>query len=255
MNAQHKRPAKTETPVINVDGESKPCGKLLGDGDSNTKLRKNGSKGFLTGGVSLAPAKSAGVGNTCPHASPGCEQACLDHQGRAAIFAAIARGRKRKTKAFYFNREWFVASLKADIAALRRKAEREDKQACVRLNVFSDINWESVAPEIFDEFSDVQFYDYTKNKRRVGQVRPNYWTTFSRSENNESDCLELLEHGKNVTVVFADKLPETWNGYRVIDGDESDLRFEDDKGVVVGLKLKAASKQEREQAIESGFAV
>ncbi|MDC0283395.1 hypothetical protein OAK55_01465, partial [Akkermansiaceae bacterium] len=31
------------------------------------------------------------------------------------------------------------------------------------------------------------------------------------------------------------KLPKTWNGFAVIDGDESDLRFLDGTGKVVGL--------------------
>ncbi len=33
--------------------------------------------------------------------------------------------------------------------------------------------------------------------------------------------------------------PKVWNGFPVVNGDESDLRFEDEKGVVVGLTAKA----------------
>jgi hypothetical protein len=52
-----------------------------------------------------------------------------------------------------------------------------------------------------------------------------------------------------VAIVFAGDKPETWNGYRVIDGDEHDLRHLDPKGVVVGLSPKG-SKAKRDM---SGF--
>jgi len=82
--------------------------------------------------------------------------------------------------------------------------------------------------------------------------------------------LNVLRNGGNVAVPFADlsanyvgnraglqSLPTTWQGYHVIDGDESDLRFQDTRGRkhgrVVGLKLKAHSTVERQQAIASGL--
>ena len=53
----------------------------------------------------------------------------------------------------------------------------------------------------------------------------------------------------NVAVVFH-KLPETYLGRPVINGDETDLRFLDPKGVVVGLKAKGKAKKDT-----SGFVV
>lgn len=51
-----------------------------------------------------------------------------------------------------------------------------------------------------------------------------------------------------MAVVFSTRkgepLPETWHGFRVIDGDESDLRFTDPAGVVVGLRAKGDAKGE-----------
>jgi hypothetical protein len=55
--------------------------------------------------------------------------------------------------------------------------------------------------------------------------------------------------GGNVAVVF-DKLPSTWKGYPVINGDESDLRFLDPKNVIVGLKAKGKGKKDA-----SGFVI
>ena len=67
----------------------------------------------------------------------------------------------------------------------------------------------------------------------------NYHLTFSRSECNEAQCLEVMARGGNVAAVFAAP-PAQWNGRPVIDGDKSDLRFLDPRGVVVGLTAKGA---------------
>jgi hypothetical protein len=243
-------------PVVTIDGVRITVRKLLSDGDSNTKLKKNGGRGYLTAGLSLAPWKTAGIGNVCPHASAGCAQACLDHQGMASVFASIRRARRAKTVVWYLARQWFLAQLRKEIELAQNKAERQGLRLAVRLNVFSDIAWEDHG--IVDEFPSVQFYDYTKNPKRAGAVRPNYWVTFSRSETNEADALHLLSQGRNATVVFAHGLPRKWNGHTVIDGDETDLRFTDPrgrKGRVIGLVIKAHSQQERDNAIASGFAV
>lgn len=244
---------------------------LLQAGDGNTKLRKNRARGFRTVGLSLSPHKSAGLGNLCPHASAGCVGACLNHQGMASVWESIHLSRIAKTVAFYCAREWFIDKLATELTSAQRSADRAGFDLCCRLNVFSDVAWERVAPELFDDFRAVQFYDYTKNPSRVGRVRPNYWVTFSRSEVNQAESLNLLDSGCNATVVFTDgnlyvgsrkpeyALPKTWCGFPVLDGDESDLRFLDSRGRkhgrVVGLKLKAASYHELQGAIDSGFAV
>jgi hypothetical protein len=44
-------------------------------------------------------------------------------------------------------------------------------------------------------------------------------------------------------VVFRDKLPKTYAGHTVFNGDDTDLRFLDPKGVVVGLKAKGEAKK------------
>ena len=72
----------------------------------------------------------------------------------------------------------------------------------------------------------------------------------SRSETNEAQAIDILRAGCNVAVVFGKGLPATWQGFEVINGDESDLRFLDKRGVVVGLKAKGAAKKDT-----SGFVV
>jgi hypothetical protein len=62
------------------------------------------------------------------------------------------------------------------------------------------------------------------------------------SEDNKDKSLELLSKGHNVAMVFGIKnekqLPSHYQGYKVINGDKDDLRFLDDKNVIVGLKYK-----------------
>jgi hypothetical protein len=68
--------------------------------------------------------------------------------------------------------------------------------------------------------------------------------------------MELLARGINVAMVF-DKLPETYEGYKVINADETDLRFLDERGVVCGLKYKKMTGKgaNNAEAFDSGFAI
>lgn len=227
---------------------------LLGAGDDNTKLAKND---VITFGLSLSPYNQSGIGNTCAHASPGCAAACLNDSGLGSVFPTIQLGRIAKTVVFYQAREWFLERLAHEIELKQRAANGSD--IAVRLNVFSDIPWERIFPELFAMFPNVHFYDYTKNVKRAGQLLPNYWLTFSRSETNESLVVNALNSGVNASVVFSRELPTHWRGFTVVDGDKTDLRFLDprgfERGYVIGLKLKAPSNAHRETALASGFAV
>ena len=69
-------------------------------------------------------------------------------------------------------------------------------------------------------------------------------------------AMELLKRGINVAMVF-DKLPATYEGFEVINADETDLRFLDKRGVVCGLKYKKMTgkggAEKNKAAFESGF--
>ena len=100
-------------------------------------------------------------------------------------------------------------------------------------------------------------YDYTKNYLRFDKILPsNYHLTFSRSETNEIKALELLNAGYNVAMVF-DALPESYKGFKVVNGDLDDLRFKDEKNVIVGLKYKKMTDKgaDNSLAFTSGFAI
>jgi hypothetical protein len=112
----------------------------------------------------------------------------------------------------------------------------------VRLNVFSDIPWELVFPELFEIVPGV-YYDYTKVPWRT--PAPNYDLTFSYSGRNFGQMQEELERGRRVAVVFLakrHKLPSTFMDMPVVDGDISDARPLDPPGVIVGLSYKVPKK-------------
>jgi hypothetical protein len=218
----------------------------------NTKILKSLDVGYRTFGLHLAPHTLSGH-NVCPKASPGCALACLNTAGRG-IFKNIQAARARKTKWFFSDRRGFLLQLKMEINAALRMAHEEGLIAAFRLNLTSDIAWENFG--VMQEFPDAIFYDYTKIAARM---RPdskaskllNYHLTFSRSEVNDAEVRQVLAWGKNVAVVFGGKvLPKEYLGYKVISGDNDDLRFTDPKNCIVGLYRKGAAIRDT-----SGFVV
>lgn len=225
--------------------------KLLNSG--NAKTKKGEKLGWKTYGIHLAPSKLSGF-NTCQFATAGCAAACLNTAGRG-IMSNVQKARIAKTLFFFKNKEGFLAELRKEIAAAIRSCERQGLKPCFRLNLTSDIPFHKFG--ILEEFPDVQFYDYTKDPARAlqylaGELPANYQLTFSRAETKESQeqAAHLLSLGMNVAVVFRKSLPETWSGFAVIDGDNTDLRFLDPQGVIVGLVEKGKAKQDA-----SGFVI
>ena len=213
--------------------------------DTNAKTVKGQKRGFMTGILYLAPGKLSGLINVCPHASAACDALCLYYAGRGA-FNSVQKARTAKTVFYVKDRESFLATLKENVTSVIRKAKAKRMVPVIRLNGTSDIGWERYT--VIQAFKKTRFYDYTKSFQRMtafldGKLPSNYSLTFSRSETNETQCLEVLNRGGNVAVVFRGKvLPTHWNGFKVINGDENDLRFLDPKGVVVGLSAKGKAK-------------
>lgn len=246
---------------------------------NNPKTAKGAARNYLTAVLHLAPFTLSGV-NVCPMAElAGCVRACLNTAGRGGIAKGgpvtfdsvtdgtrtnvIQKARIRRTQFFLTNREGFMICLAGEIAVLKRKAARLGVTLCVRLNGTSDIRWEDIPvpaghPEnIFRMFPDVQFYDYTKipNRRRALDI-PNYALTFSYSHRAEFQPIvvkarETYGDRVNYAAVFAARiLPGEFMGRAVVNGDETDLRFLDPAGVVVGLTAKGKAKKDT-----SGFVV
>lgn len=233
-------------------------GVLLG-GIDNAKIAKSWKKGYVSLILNLSPAEESGF-NLCSCRTAGCAVACLHLSGSAVYQKGKIRSRLGKTFYLIKERQKFIEQLIKEITVARDYANELGKKLAIRLNGTSDLPWETPAfgvggKSLMELFPDVQFYDYTKVPHRMRayanrDMPPNYHLTFSYSERKDSakNSLEALKRGGTVAIVFgpgknqgAEHLipPKVWNGFRVIDGDESDLRFEDDKGVVVGLTAKA----------------
>jgi hypothetical protein len=223
--------------------------KLLSTG--NPKILKGMKQGYMTYILHLAPADVSGY-NTCPKATAGCKAACLNTAGRGGMFKkgettnVIQQARIRKTKMFFENRDVFLAILKDDIRKAIKQAEKKGLIPVFRLNGTSDIAWEKYG--IIQEFPNVQFYDYSKILGRKVNYLSNYHLTFSAADGNDLDVRRAIKEGYNVATVFGIKksqpMPETYEGMPVFNGDDSDLRFLDPKGVVVGLYAKGKAKKD-----------
>lgn len=213
---------------------------------TNAKTKKGDSDLAVTAIMYLAPSTISGY-ETCPSKSKGCSEACLFTAGRGAM-NSVQQARVRKTKLFFEKQDQFLADLKNDLTLFDSYCKQEGLQGYVRLNGTSDIKWEDF--DLFSSFPNIRFYDYTKRTDRDFENLPsNYKLTFSRSEDTTDEELLDLVKNINVSVVFA-QVPETHLGIKVIEGDLTDLRWEDPGNVIIGLSAKGAAKKD-----SSGFVI
>jgi hypothetical protein len=237
--------------------------KLLSVG--NPKTLKGMKQGYNTYILHLAPATLSGH-NTCPKATIGCINACLNTAGRGGMFKrgentnTIQEARIRKTKLFYNDRDTFMHLLYKDITLAIKQSAKLGLTPVFRLNGTSDISWEKYPvtmgnvtySNIFAAFGHIQFYDYTKILGRKVQNISNYHLTFSAADGNDNDVDNAIQQGYNIAVVFNLKktlpMPEYHrfnNQVRpVFNGDESDLRFLDPDNHIVGLYAKGKAKKD-----------
>jgi hypothetical protein len=184
--------------------------------------------------------------------------------------------RARRTRAI---REHPVAAgieLARAAARARRLANNLGvRRVVARLNVATDLGFETIdaIDDAYQRFG-VHAYAYTKrpsavraalaNGGRVGRTR----IVFSWSERTAAApalAFDYLRAGGTVAVVFAGlgagryarPLPDSWNGFRCIDGDATDDRTTDPRGVVVALRGKGplASPRTARAADPEGFAI
>ena len=210
---------------------------------SNQSIEK---KGYLSTIMYLAPSDMSDVINVCPFATPECKASCLVTSSYHMNLKASEKARLDRTLLFKFNKPAFKALLYKNIRKHVKKAISLNLIPVVRLNGTSDLPWETIFPDMFVEFSNVIFYDYTKYPVSKRQNLPsNYYLLRSHSEENHSQLKEMLQVG-NVAVVFAvteENIPTVWNGHKVINGSKDDLRFLDPKNVIVGLCAKGKAKK------------
>lgn len=255
---------------LQILGSEKNCSlfsrfpeKLLGI-DTNAKTIKGAKYGIKTAILYLMPAMKSGVQLCAMAATAGCETGCLFSAGRGAM-SNVMLSRLRKTLYFNQHRTAFMAQLALEIQAKRKKTIGQGFDLVVRLNGTSDIRWENIAlpyhkaENIMALFPDVQFYDYTKLSNRKN-VPSNYDLTFSYSgvEAYQSYVAKAVAKGDRIAVVFRNRAiverilanGETFLGLSVVDGDDTDIRHLDAKGVVVALYAKGKARRD-----QSGFVV
>lgn len=184
-----------------------------------------------------------------------CKDACLNTAGLGGVYPSIQKARQKKTDLFLNDRDEFMRVLVKDINTFIRACKRKDKRPAIRLNGTSDIQWEYIKIDgyenIFAMFPEVQFYDYTKIPTRKIDHIPNYHLTWSYSEANDKYAKMFDKVPNNKAVVFKNKiLPSMFKGLKVIDGDTHDMRFLDEPNSVVGLKAKGKARQDK-----SGFVI
>lgn len=224
----------------------------------------------------------------CIAASEWCEQACLVYSGRqtadiynidlkeatvdAMLAEPLAFGRmlyeacklqQGNSRRIYGNKTIYN----------QLTGETSEMIPFVRLNVISDLPWELVFPSLFDKLlPKLAFYDYTKVPGRVLPL--NYDLTFSWSGANFRSCIDVINGGGKVAVVFfkrrqkggrwpthehwrgrvrggpdAGPFPARFLGAEVIDGDITDVRPFDRRlargrpPYIVALRYKAPRAQ------------
>lgn len=235
--------------------------KLLGL-DTNAKTIKGERYGIKTAILYLMPAMGSGVQLCAMAAIAKCDVPCLFTAGRGAM-SNVMLSRLRKTLYFNQYRDLFMAQLASEIELMRAKTTRDGFKLVVRLNGTSDIRFENIpvmgAPNIFDLFPAVQFYDYTKLANRRN-IPANYDLTFSYSgvPAYAPYVAKAVANGERIAVVFRNRAivermlanGETFLGLPVVDGDDSDIRHLDPRGAIVALYAKGKAKKDT-----SGFVV
>lgn len=217
-------------------------------GESLKTAKSEEADGVATLIVYLSPSDESGR-DTCPAASAECRAACLVRSGQLEM-SSSGNARLWKTALRFGAPALYFALLAHEIRAHEKSAEREGYAPAVRLDGTSDLG---DATRLARHFPRVAFYDYTKIAARAvaaarGEFGANYRATFSWSGHNVDACRAVLANGGTVAVAFdakpsragsaPDALPKTFLGARVIDGDTSDARYLDPRGVVVGLRFK-----------------
>jgi len=201
-----------------------PNGRLLTPPSDNLKLGKDAA--HATHGLALAPSDASGH-NVCRYATQECKRGCVAYSGNG-LYPKVGQARQLKVRFLHHSPEAFLSVLGHELSQVTGH---------VRLNTFSDIPWERIAPWLIERGD---LYDYTKWPDRVRTDQ--YDLTFSASENTTDAQIHDTIPYMNVAVVFdtprGKPLPDEYLEYEVVDGDASDARWLDPLGVIVGLRAK-----------------
>ena len=223
---------------------------LLSKGITNSKTAKNNLETYI---LYLAPhTQNSKKINICPKASKGCAAACLFSAGRGR-FSNVIASRTNKTEYYLSDKKIFINQLSNELIKIANKSLKQNKKFAIRLNGTSDLDFIALIKKYNNldllndnQFKNLVFYDYTAILGKIKKyINTNYKLTLSRKEDNENEILEALKIGGNVAAVFRDDLPKQYKGYKVINGDTSDLEMIYNNNVILGLKAKGDAKKDK----------
>lgn len=219
----------------------------------SAKSAKCTAFGWLQGTTYLAPHSSVAKRTLCAGSTKGCRATCLAENSGHMPMRAPSMARASRTLLLLARPDLFHDLLHAEIGALARSAHRQGLKPAYRYNGGSDLE----PPEstlAHCSLAGVTAYDYTKVLKRlhVQRIAPYHLTySYSGSVASRAAAFGYLEHGGTVSVVFADDLPDEWEGWPVVDGDAHDLTFLHPPGSVIGLRLKHGTMS-KSAAVEAG---
>ena len=223
-------------------------------------------------GISVSDLASLCGPTACPHSTAGCRAACLIVTSGRYAMARNSGARwfdNGTTRAQVVRSLMYAAAPSAALrleidamAAVHRKARRLGIESRWRVNIADDLVREAnphyaSAVETMDGA-----YCYTKHPMRDGfhpeHGGPVVRVCLSASERwTVEDIRDAVAAGHTVAVPMAvgrhDDLPTVWHGMTVVDGDASDDRWSDPRGVVVGLRVKFTTRAQAAAAVKSGF--
>lgn len=274
-------------PVRAYDSPEKMSRRLLGQNYKTAKKDLQHEQNTNVQGLSILPAFNMHMAgykgvNTCVGASAACRKSCLVYSGHNEIDPYNKQVKFARNRALLEKPHAFMRMLAENIA---RHSRRRTAIPFVRLNVFSDLPWELICPDLFHAFPDTPFYDYSKVPGRDPSRHgiDNYDLTFSYSGTNAEAVAKELGYGRRIAVVFVPPyaipakeraegqgLPATLNttdffnstrGEVVVrDGDVSDVRPYDDlwarahgvdPAIIVGLRWKIPMGRQKKALAEA----
>lgn len=260
--------AKAKWAAVRVAHGFKPTTpNLIPTKTGNAKLQKTAA----TYGLSLAPARLAGVGTVCAWATygpDGCVVGCLNTAGRGTL-ADVQRGRIVRTVFAARYPLEFRALLRHEIRAMAKRHGTDPFY--LRLNVLSDIHyhrepWAKVAAATNgrSSFSEglpatCRPYGYTKDSNpatMADATAAGHCLTYSvnNRDRTPASILPILDAGGRAAVVLAhgERWP-TAAPFPIVDGDAHDLRPNDPPGTVAILRAKGPAKKSKPAADGSSF--
>ena len=235
---------------------------LLSAPDSNIKLSHSGSDRVAAYGLNLLPADASGDWNTCRYATAGCRSACLATSGQAGMERRAGRDRifrARRAKLAFLGSSpvEFLALLAHEIDRIPVDVwAAAGWTVSLRLNVLSDIPWETIAPWLVARAAarGIALYDYTAwPSARRSRSSVVYLVDSVKETHTDTQIRRMARPVVVFDVPRGRALPATYLGRRVIDADTSDARFLDAEGTVRGLRYKHVASTTRALAVASGF--